>query len=284
MHDLIFTFADILPSLAATLAQHDTHAATADAATVTYDWAALLTTSGLIALLTITALEVVLGIDNIVFIALISNRTEEKYHTKVRTLGLFTGAGIRILMLLGLSWMFKLDKEPLFEPFGKPITFKAIIMLAGGLFLLGKTTLEMHHKIRGVQHHNEPGKKKATLSVAGAIGQILVINMVFSLDSVITAVGMTKIVPVMILSVLLAVFVMVTFAGVISRFISKHPSLQTLALAFLLMIGVLLVADGLGEHLPRGYIYFAMAFSLAVELVNMRVDAAHDKAAATDAH
>ncbi|MCB9861063.1 MAG: TerC family protein [Phycisphaeraceae bacterium] len=274
----------MIPSFAATLAQHETHEAVADAAKVSYDWGALLTTSGLIALLTITALEVVLGVDNIVFIALISNRTEEKYHAKVRTLGLFTGATIRILMLLGLSWMFALDKKPLFHLAGEPITIKALIMLAGGIFLLGKTTMEIHHKIRGVQHHDDPANPKPALSIAGAIGQILVINVVFSLDSVITAVGMTHVVPVMILSVLFAVFVMVAFAGIISRFINKHPSLQILALGFLLMIGALLIAEGFGKHLPRGYVYFAMAFSLVIELVNMRYDAMRSKAAAKQIH
>ena len=246
------------------------------------DGSALFSFDSLIALVTLTTLEIVLGIDNIIFLAVLTDRLPENQRHRARTIGLVLAMVMRIALLLAIFWVMRLT-TPLFEvpfftetvgegadaalvPLG--ISGRDLILVLGGLFLLAKATSEIHHLIEGspgpdVQH----GK---TVSVGGVLAQIVVLDLVFSLDSVVTAVGMADRVEVMITAVVAAVVVMIAFAGTVSRFIARHPSMKTLALAFLVMVGVLLVADGLGQHLPRGYVYFAMAFSLLVELINLK--------------
>ncbi|HBS29156.1 MAG TPA: hypothetical protein DEB06_06820 [Phycisphaerales bacterium] len=236
-----------------------------------------LTGENLLALLTLTAMEIVLGIDNIVFIAILTSKVEPAKQDRVRTLGLGLAMFFRIALLLGITWVMGLTAV-LFSLFGQEFNGKDLILLAGGLFLITKATLEIHHKIEDApKGHDEPGATAGAARKAGAraasgavIAQILMIDLVFSLDSVITAVGMARALWVMIVAVVIAVGVMMAFAGRISRFIDRHPTMKMLALSFLLLIGVMLVADGLGQHIPRGYIYFAMAFSLGVEILNMR--------------
>lgn len=227
----------------------------------------LFTPENLTALVTLTAMEIVLGIDNIVFIAILTSKVEASKQNRVRIIGLGLAMGFRILLLLAITWIMGLTK-PLFSLFDHEVTGKDFILLAGGLFLITKATMEIHHKIEGDEKKEK--RTPARVSVGMVIAQIIVIDLVFSLDSVITAVGMARALWVMITAVIVAVGVMMVFAGRISRFIDLHPTMKMLALSFLLLIGVMLVADGLGQHIPRGYIYFAMAFSLIVEVLNMR--------------
>ncbi|MCG3137011.1 MAG: hypothetical protein HJJLKODD_00852 [Phycisphaerae bacterium] len=234
------------------------------------DWATLLTVENGIALLTLAALEIVLGIDNIVFIAILSGKLDPKVQNKARKIGLLAAMGVRILLLLCISWIMKLTNE-LFTLYGHGFSGKDLILLGGGLFLIIKATLEIHHKLESAEEVHLPRKKSA--SFAAVIGQIMMIDIVFSLDSVITAVGMSQVIQVMIAAVVLAVLVMMIFANPVSGFIEKHPTMKMLALSFLMLIGVMLVADGVGGDIPRGYIYFAMAFSLGVEILNIKVRA-----------
>jgi predicted tellurium resistance membrane protein TerC len=228
----------------------------------------LFTLEALVALLTLTALEIVLGIDNIVFLSILSERVEEERRAKARQLGLALALGLRILLLLCIGWVMGL-RETLFTVFGLGITGRDLVLLAGGLFLITKGTLEIHHLVEG--HHPERAEARGGRAAFGAVlAQIAVMDLVFSLDSVITAVGMTDVIPVMIAAVVIAIVVMMVFATPIANFVQAHLPIKTLALAFLVLVGVLLVADGLHQHLPRGYVYFAMAFSLAVELLNLR--------------
>lgn len=230
----------------------------------------LLTVENLIAFLTLTSLEVVLGVDNIIVIAIVTGRLPEHLQARARFVGLALAMLMRIGLLLTISWIMRLQAE-LFRidllGLDRGFSGKDLILLGGGLFLLVKATMEIHATVEGDDH--ESRAKKAP-SFSAAIVQILLLDMVFSLDSVITAVGMAQEIAVMVAAVVVAVIVMMIFAGRISRFVAKHPTVKLLALAFLIMIGVLLIADGLGQHLERGYIYFAMAFSLAIELLNMR--------------
>lgn len=229
---------------------------------------AAFTAENLLALVTLTAMEIVLGIDNIVFIAILTSKVEPAKQNRVRLIGLGLAMIFRILLLLTITWVMGLT-APLFSVLGQEISGKDLILLLGGLFLIAKATMEIHHKIEDGPH--APEKRKAAGAAVGAvIAQIIMIDIVFSLDSVITAVGMARALWVMIVAVVIAVGVMMVFAGPISRFVDRHPTMKMLALAFLLLIGVMLVADGLGQHIPRGYIYFAMAFSLGVEILNMR--------------
>lgn len=228
--------------------------------------AELMTTENLLALLTLTLLEVVLGIDNIVFIAILCGRLPESKQGKARTLGLSLAMFMRIGLLLAIGWIMSLQ-APLFDVLGKDFSGRDLILLGGGLFLIGKATYEIHHRIEGPEDPHAPVRQAA--SFAGVLVQILLLDLVFSLDSVITAVGMVRSIPVMIVAVILAVLVMLVFAGPISRFILRHPTMKMLALAFLVLIGVVLVIDGWGEHINKGYIYFAMGFSLAVEMLNL---------------
>jgi len=237
-----------------------------------------LTFSALAALLTLTALEIVLGIDNVIFIAILVGKLPPEQRNKVRNLGLFLAMFMRIGLLLCITWIMGLKKE-LFSLFGNGFTGKDLILLAGGIFLLVKATHEIHEKIEDKEH--EHGPKKQPVSKGAIIGQIIAIDLVFSLDSIITAVGMAQLIGVMIAAVVISVLMMMAYAGKVSAFIERHPTIKMLALSFLLMIGVMLVADGLGHHIERGYIYFAMAFSLFVEMLNIRVRRLHAAAPPT---
>jgi predicted tellurium resistance membrane protein TerC len=231
-----------------------------------------------LSLLTLTVLEIVLGIDNIVFIAILAAKLPAHQQKKARQLGLSLALVTRILLLLSITWIMGL-KGTLFTVFGHPFSGRDLILLAGGLFLIFKATREVHEKLEG-----EDGQVTAKLAptFAGVIAQILLLDIVFSLDSVITAVGMARYVGVMIAAVVIAVGFMLLFAGHISGFIEKHPTLKMLALSFLLLIGVVLVADGFGQHINKGYIYFAMAFSVGVEILNLRVRAKAKPAASVE--
>ena len=249
------------------------------------DGATLLSLDSLIALVTLTALEIVLGIDNIIFIAVLTGRLPTEKQAWTRNLGLGLAMVMRVILLLAIFWVMRLT-EPLFAvPFmteavseapevarvALTVSGRDLILVVGGFFLLAKATLEIHHMIEGPADQTAATDKSVT--VGSVLIQIALLDMVFSLDSVITAVGMADRVEVMVAAVMIAIGVMVVFVGAVSRFVTRYPSLKTLALAFLVMIGVLLVADGLGQHLPRGYVYFAIAFSLLVELINLRAGA-----------
>jgi predicted tellurium resistance membrane protein TerC len=221
-----------------------------------------------IALSTLTLLEIVLGIDNIVFISILASRLPEEEQGRARTAGLALAMLGRIFLLLSLTWVMGLT-ENLFTVLDRNISGRDLILILGGLFLIYKSTSEIHHKLEGTDEDDAP--KTGTASFRKVLIQILILDLVFSLDSVITAVGMAKQIGVMIVAVILAVCVMMLTAGRISAFIEKHPTLKMLALSFLLLIGVNLVAEGLGQHIPKGYIYFAMAFSIFVEALNLRV-------------
>jgi predicted tellurium resistance membrane protein TerC len=233
------------------------------------DFAVLLTVQGLIALLTLTALEIVLGIDNIIFISIISNSLPVVNDQRMaRQLGLALAMITRVLLLLSLSWIMGLDK-PFVTVFEHGFSGRDIVLLAGGLFLLYKATVEIHANVQG--HHEDPDRPKKARKLAGVIFQILVIDMVFSLDSVITAVGMSNDLVIMILAVMIAVGVMMLSAGAISNFVQARPTVKMLALSFLVMIGVALLIDGTGGHMDKNYIYFAMGFSVLVEMLNLRM-------------
>ena len=232
----------------------------------------LLTVDNLLALGTLSALEIVLGIDNVVFIAILVGRLEKSQQPGARRLGLALAMFMRIALLLAISWIMMLT-EPLFEieMLGKGFSGRDLILLVGGLFLVAKATYEIHHNVEGDKDEDRPTMKKARF--ASIIFQIVLLDIVFSLDSVITAVGLAQEVEIMIVAIVLAVLVMMIFAGKISAFIEKHPTLKILALSFLLLIGMVLIADGLGKHIEKGYIYFAMCFSLMVETLNIRSSA-----------
>jgi predicted tellurium resistance membrane protein TerC len=224
---------------------------------------------GWIALATLTVLEIVLGIDNIIFISILAGKLPQADRARARRLGLSLAMIIRILLLLSITWVMSLT-APLFAVFGQDVSGRDLILVLGGLFLLGKSTLEIHEKLEGVEGH---GSAKVAASFLSVIVQILLLDIVFSLDSVITAVGMAEDVAVMILAVVIAVVVMLFSAGAISDFVDRHPTVKILALSFLLLIGVSLIAEGFDQHIPKGYIYFAMAFSVFVEMINLRVRA-----------
>jgi len=232
--------------------------------------APLWSVASLISLATLAALEIVLGIDNVIFIAILSGRLPAEQQPKARKLGIAMAVISRLGLLLGISWVMGLT-QPLFGVFGQDISGKQLILLLGGLFLIGKATFEIHDKLEGDEDAHAGGLGKAGATMAGVIAQIMLIDIVFSLDSVITAVGMTPHVPIMMVAVVLAAGVMLIFAGPISNFVQKHPTMKMLALAFLILIGVILVAEAFGQHVDKGYIYFAMAFSLGIELLNMRL-------------
>ncbi len=231
-----------------------------------------LTTESLTALVTLTAMETVLGIDNIIFIAILVGRLPKDQQDKIRKLGISLALIIRIALLFSISWIMTL-KEPLFSIFGQTFSGRDLILLGGGLFLIAKSTYEIHHKVEGDPevhlHHAEDNLKKK-VSAKMMLAQILVLDIVFSLDSVITAVGMSSQVSIMVVAMLISMVIMLVSANKISGFVDKHPTIKILALSFLLLIGVMLVGEGFGAHISKGYIYFAMAFSLGVELLNMR--------------
>ena len=219
-----------------------------------------------IALFTLTVLEIVLGIDNIIFISILVGKLPEAQQPKARRLGLFLAMFLRIGLLASIAWMARLT-APLFTVLGQGISGRDLILLTGGVFLLFKATREIHDRLEGEE---EGANARAVASFTAVIIQILLLDIVFSLDSVITAVGMADHLPVMIAAVVIAVGVMMFAAGPISNFVSRHPTIKMLALSFLLLIGMSLVAEGLGQHIPKGYIYFAMAFSVFVEMLNLR--------------
>jgi len=228
----------------------------------------LLTVDNLVALLTLTLLEIVLGIDNIVFLSIVSSRLPLSQQKSARRLGLLLAMGMRILLLLGLTWVMSLTTPLVTVPvIERGVSGRDLILLVGGLFLIAKATWEIHDKLEGTEH----GEAKRVSSFAAAIVQIVLLDIIFSLDSVITAVGMARHIGVMIAAVVVAIVVMMIFAETVSAFIQRHPTMKMLALAFLILIGVMLTAEGLGQHIERGYVYFAMAFSLAVECLNMRI-------------
>jgi predicted tellurium resistance membrane protein TerC len=216
-------------------------------------------------LLTLTALEVVLGIDNVIFLSVISGRLPESQQARARAIGLGLALIMRIALLAGITWIIGLT-APLFEIFGLAVSWRDAILMAGGLFLLSKATFEIHHTVEGEE---ADGAAAARARFALAIGQIIMLDLVFSLDSIITAVGMTQNLPVMIAAVVIAVAVMFFAAGPVSAFVMRHPTTKMLALSFLLLVGVALVADGLHFHIPRGYLYFAIGFSVLVEALNL---------------
>ncbi|HET7710387.1 MAG TPA: TerC family protein [Thermoanaerobaculia bacterium] len=219
-----------------------------------------------IALLTLTVLEVVLGIDNIVFISILSGKLPPAQQKRAQTVGLMLAMFMRVALLLSIAWIVRLT-NPLFTIVGQEISGRDLILMVGGLFLIAKSTHEIHEKLEG----EEGGKStRVAPSFTAVIVQILALDLIFSLDSVITAVGMAKDVGVMITAVVIAVAIMLVAASSISRFVNKHPTVKMLALSFLLLIGTALVAEGLEFHIPKGYIYFAMAFSVFVELLNIR--------------
>ncbi len=221
----------------------------------------------LIALLTLTMLEIVLGIDNIIFITILAGKLPREQQNKARLTGLAVAMISRILLLFSIVWIMKLTL-PLFSVFGQEISGKDIILVAGGLFLIGKSTFEIHDKLEGEDGHKSG---KAVKSFANVIVQIMLLDIVFSLDSVITAVGMAEELIIMVLAVIISVGVMMVSAKSISDFVEKHPTVKMLALSFLLLIGVSLIAEGFEQHIPKGYIYFAMTFSVFVEMLNLKM-------------
>jgi len=226
-----------------------------------------------ISLLTLTVLEIVLGIDNIIFISILSGKLPAEQQARARSLGLMLALVTRILLLCSIYWLTKLI-DPLFHVIAHPVSGKDLVMLSGGLFLLWKSVHEIHTSLEG-EDHAQGGKVGATF--ASVIAQIVVIDIVFSLDSVITAVGLAKHIQVMIAAVVLAMIVMLAASGAISAYVHRHPTIKMLALSFLLLVGVVLVADGCGQHIEKGYIYFAMAFSFAVEMLNIKMRARRAK-------
>jgi predicted tellurium resistance membrane protein TerC len=231
----------------------------------------LFTAENAIALVTLTALEVVLGIDNLVVISILTGKLPPEQRARARRVGLLAAMAMRILLLLSISWIIGLS-APLFSVLGKEVTGRDLILLAGGLFLIAKATHEIHTKIEAPSEHSQ-AEGKVFASLGAVIGQIMLFDLVFSIDSVITAIGMANEIWVMVAAIVVAVLTMMVFAGPVSGFVERHPSIKMLALSFLLLIGVLLMAEGMGAHLDRGYVYFAMGFSLFVELLNLRAHA-----------
>ncbi|MDG1754344.1 MAG: TerC family protein [Rhodothermales bacterium] len=220
-----------------------------------------------VALGTLTALEIVLGVDNIIFISILSGRLPAEQQPRARFLGLLLALFGRVVLLLSLTWIMRLT-APMFTVMEFAVSGRDLILIGGGLFLLAKSTHEIHNKLEGEEDHTAG---KTAVTFGSVLAQIFILDLVFSLDSVITAVGMVDQVPIMITSIVLAILFMMFSAKAVSDFIDRHPTVKMLALSFLLMVGVALVAEGLDFHLPRGYIYFAMAFSVFVEMLNLRL-------------
>ena len=226
-----------------------------------------LSADGLIALLTLTFLEVVLGVDNVIFISILAGKLPAAEQRKARRTGLLAAMGMRILLLLSINWIMRLT-TPIFSAFGHGVSGRDLILIVGGLFLIYKATIEIHDKLEGEEGHSSA---RVAPSFGAVIVQIMLLDIIFSLDSVITAVGMADDIEIMITAVVLAVGIMMLSAAPISTFVGHHPTVKVLALSFLLMIGVALIGDGFGMHIPKGYIYFAMGFSVFVEMINLRV-------------
>ncbi|MSO31057.1 MAG: TerC family protein [Acidobacteria bacterium] len=228
---------------------------------------AFLTSEGLLALVTLTFLEVILGVDNVIFISILSATLPAEQQRPARRTGLLAAMVMRILLLFSIAWIIRLTAS-LFTVFGREISGRDLILIGGGLFLIGKATVEIHERLEGDEGH---GSARVVPTFAAVIAQIMLLDIVFSLDSVITAVGMAEDLAVMVAAVVLAVGIMMFSAEPISGFVNRHPTVKVLALAFLLLIGMSLIGDGLGMHVPKGYIYFAMGFSVFVEMINLRV-------------
>jgi predicted tellurium resistance membrane protein TerC len=228
---------------------------------------AFLTPDGLIALATLTFLEIILGVDNVIFISILAGKLRAEQQARARRLGLLAAMGMRILLLMSLAWIIRLT-APLFTVLGEEISGRDLILLGGGLFLLGKATLEIHERLEGEEGHSS---SKVSASFGAVIFQIMLLDIVFSLDSVITAVGMAEDLSIMVAAVVAAVAVMMVSASTISSFVNRHPTVKVLALSFLLLIGLSLIGEGFDMHIPKGYIYFAMGFSVFVEMINLRV-------------
>jgi len=220
-----------------------------------------------IALLTLTVMEVVLGIDNVIFISILAGKLPPEQRDRARTIGLAGAMITRILLLLGLTWVMKLTR-PLFEIFHHEVSGRDLILILGGLFLIAKSTHEIHEKLEGEEHQ---GAGRPAASMTSVIIQIMLLDIIFSLDSVITAVGMARQLAVMVIAVVISVIFMMLYSRPISHFVDRHPTVKMLALSFLILIGVMLVAEGGHQHIPKGYVYFAMAFSVFVEMLNLRL-------------
>lgn len=232
-------------------------------------WDLLTTADAWLALFTLIAMEVVLGIDNIVFLSIVVDRLPKEQQARARTIGLLLALVARVGLLLAISWVMGLTVE-VFSAFGESFSGRDLILLGGGAFLVGKATHEIFARVEE-QPAEDGASRRATYGFNRVLVEIVILDLVFSLDSVITAVGMTDYVPVMVAAILVSIVIMIVFAGAISDFINGHPSMRVLALSFLILIGVFLVADGLGQKISKGYIYFAMAYALGVELINMRL-------------
>ncbi|MCX7769550.1 MAG: TerC family protein [Proteobacteria bacterium] len=221
----------------------------------------------LVALLTLTAIEIVLGIDNIIFISILSGKLPQEQQNKARFIGLSLAMITRILFLFSITFIMGLTK-PIFTVLNKPFSGREIILFAGGLFLLAKSTTEIHDKLEGAEKRDI---KRFTSTFISVIVQIILLDIVFSLDSIITAIGLTQNIKIMVIAIIFATIFMMIFSASIYKFIERHPTMKILALAFLILVGVALIGDSLGMHIPRGYIYFAMAFSFGVEMINLRI-------------
>lgn len=233
--------------------------------------AELFTAEAALALITLTALEIVLGVDNIIFISILAGKLPAEQQPRARTIGLMLAMGTRILLLLSLAWIMRLT-APLFSIFNHDISGRDLILGLGGLFLIWKSVHEIHERLEGASEKDQGARK--TVTFQGVLMQIALLDIVFSLDSVITAVGMANQIAVMVAAVVIAVGFMMFTAGPVSVFVDRHPTIKMLALSFLLLIGFTLIAESLDRHIPKGYIYFAMAFSVGVEMLNLRVRSA----------
>ncbi|HEX7016335.1 MAG TPA: TerC family protein [Cyclobacteriaceae bacterium] len=227
-----------------------------------------------LALVTLTFFEVVLGIDNIIFISIVSNRLPINIRARTRNLGLLLAMLVRIMLLLGITWVIGFQ-QPLFSVFGTHFSGRDLILAAGGLFLIAKSTREIHQEMEGQLHEGPGVSRKVTMN--SVIVQIILLDIIFSFDSILTAVGLTSHVFIMVIAIVLSIVIMIAFSGAISSFIHKHPTLEVLALGFLILIGFMLFLEGLHYEIPKGYIYFAVAFSLLIEMINMRIRKARRK-------
>jgi predicted tellurium resistance membrane protein TerC len=232
------------------------------------DFSVFSTVEGWISLATLSAMEIVLGIDNVIFISILAGKLPKSEQPRARSMGLTLALGTRLALLFAISWMMGLTR-PLFTVLSQTFSGRDLILLGGGLFLVGKAVFEIHEKLEVVPEHEGPRRGGASLPIV--LAQIAVLDIVFSLDSVITAVGMAPSLVIMVVAMVIAVGVMLLFAGAVGSFVEQHPTMKILALSFLLLIGVVLIADGLGQHISKGTIYFAMAFALGVEVINMRM-------------
>ena len=235
-----------------------------------------------VALVTLVVMEVVLGIDNLIFISILTNKLPLEHRERARRIGIGLALVMRLALLGTVAWIVKLT-TPVFEAFGHGFSWKDMILIAGGLFLLWKATTEIHHSMDPAPEDPKSATSTVTLGFAAAIGQILMLDMVFSIDSIITAVGMTEHLPIMVIAVVVSVLVMLLAADPLAKFINDNPTVVMLALGFLIMIGMTLIAEGFGAHVPKGYVYAAMAFSAAIEVLNMMSRRSREKRAATEA-